>query len=188
MTDTEGMKTGMQELWLVRHGESHANVAAARAELELLEVIDAGWRDADVPLSDLGTEQVRERLVLTPNEEEVEILQGHAVGNFENDLITLAHDESAAVTSFGTIADPSGRSWKVGDPSSGVGTSGSGDVLAGAIAGLLARGASPAQAAAWGTWLHNGSAIRLDLEVGAVGYLARDISSMLPRVLTTVSP
>ncbi|MGN8551535.1 UNVERIFIED_CONTAM: histidine phosphatase family protein [Microbacterium sp. SLM126] len=45
------------ELWLVRHGESVANVAATRAEREGLEVIPIDLRDADVPLSDVGREQ-----------------------------------------------------------------------------------------------------------------------------------
>jgi broad specificity phosphatase PhoE len=41
-------------LWLVRHGESTANVAASTAEAHGDEVIDPGARDADVPLSDSG--------------------------------------------------------------------------------------------------------------------------------------
>ena len=45
------------ELWLIRHGESTANVAAAAAELTDSEVITASVRDADVPLSKLGREQ-----------------------------------------------------------------------------------------------------------------------------------
>ncbi|TDN45185.1 broad specificity phosphatase PhoE [Curtobacterium flaccumfaciens] len=49
----------VQEIWLVRHGESVANVAAARAEAAGEDLIDVGYRDADVPLSPLGTEQSR---------------------------------------------------------------------------------------------------------------------------------
>ena len=49
----------VREIWLVRHGESEANVAAARAEADGADVIDAGHRDADVPLSPLGEEQSR---------------------------------------------------------------------------------------------------------------------------------
>jgi broad specificity phosphatase PhoE len=45
------------ELWLVRHGESIANTAATRAELEGLEVIPIDIRDADVPLSRTGRDQ-----------------------------------------------------------------------------------------------------------------------------------
>lgn len=48
---------GLREIQLVRHGESVANVAAALAESAGAEVIDAGYRDADVPLSPRGREQ-----------------------------------------------------------------------------------------------------------------------------------
>jgi broad specificity phosphatase PhoE len=41
----------------VRHGESAANVAAARAEAAGVDRIDIPWRDADVPLTDTGREQ-----------------------------------------------------------------------------------------------------------------------------------
>ncbi|MDP4334571.1 histidine phosphatase family protein [Curtobacterium sp. A7_M15] len=49
----------VQEIWLVRHGESVANVAAARAEAAGEDLIDVPYRDADVPLSPLGEEQSR---------------------------------------------------------------------------------------------------------------------------------
>ncbi|MCU1513967.1 MAG: histidine phosphatase family protein [Microbacteriaceae bacterium] len=48
---------GATELWLVRHGESIANVAAARAEASGAERIDVEYRDADVPLSSDGERQ-----------------------------------------------------------------------------------------------------------------------------------
>lgn len=49
----------LTELWLVRHGESVANVAATRAEADGLEAIPIDIRDADVPLSATGREQAR---------------------------------------------------------------------------------------------------------------------------------
>ncbi|KHK98749.1 phosphoglycerate mutase [Microbacterium mangrovi] len=45
------------DLWLVRHGESVANVAASHAERTGLERIPIDTRDADVPLSATGREQ-----------------------------------------------------------------------------------------------------------------------------------
>lgn len=45
------------ELWLVRHGESTANVVATAAQRTGQEVIAVSHRDADVPLSDLGVRQ-----------------------------------------------------------------------------------------------------------------------------------
>ena len=47
----------------------------------------------------------------------------------------------AVVTYSGAVADRDGRCWTVPTGHAGLGTSGSGDVLAGVVAGLLARGA-----------------------------------------------
>lgn len=47
----------LSELWLVRHGESAANIAATRAERDGLDVIPIDIRDADVPLSPTGARQ-----------------------------------------------------------------------------------------------------------------------------------
>ncbi|WP_413600775.1 histidine phosphatase family protein [Curtobacterium sp. Curtsp57] len=47
------------EIWLVRHGESTANVAAAQADAAGADVIEVEHRDADVPLSPLGERQSR---------------------------------------------------------------------------------------------------------------------------------
>lgn len=47
----------LNEMWLVRHGESVGNVAATRAEAEGMERIPLDVRDADVPLSASGEEQ-----------------------------------------------------------------------------------------------------------------------------------
>ena len=52
-----GTVARMQELLLVRHGESEGNLAAARANADGVEVIDVPARDPDVELSDLGREQ-----------------------------------------------------------------------------------------------------------------------------------
>ena len=57
--------------------------------------------------------------------------------------------------------------------------SGSGDVLAGIIGGLLARGAAPLTALLWGVWLHGEAGRKLDKEVGSIGYLAREIPGQI---------
>ena len=51
---------------------------------------------------------------------------------------------------YGHVAAPDGRVWREESGDAGLGTSGSGDVLRRRVAGLLARGADPAQAACWG--------------------------------------
>jgi ADP-dependent NAD(P)H-hydrate dehydratase len=84
------------------------------------------------------------------------------------------------VSCMGIVADPAGATYRVNEAGPGLGTSGSGDVLAGAIAGLAARGCSPLQAAVWGTHLHARAGAALAREFGPVGYLARDLSARLP--------
>jgi 2,3-bisphosphoglycerate-dependent phosphoglycerate mutase len=49
----------VQQLWLIRHGESTANIAAAEAEASGHEEIAVDHRDADVPLSALGRRQAQ---------------------------------------------------------------------------------------------------------------------------------
>ncbi|WP_371169722.1 NAD(P)H-hydrate dehydratase [Aliiroseovarius sp. 2305UL8-7] len=61
-------------------------------------------------------------------------------------------------------------------------TAGSGDVLAGFITGLLARGFSPMQAAETAAWLH----VECALEFGP-GLIAEDLPEMLPKVFRKLS-
>jgi ADP-dependent NAD(P)H-hydrate dehydratase len=81
------------------------------------------------------------------------------------------------------IATPSGECWVNRGGVAGLATSGSGDVLAGMIGGLLARGASPIVAATWGVYLHAEIGRLLSTELGPLGFLARDILDQIPRAL-----
>lgn len=85
------------------------------------------------------------------------------------------------------VATPDGSSWLVQVGGPGLGVSGSGDVQSGIVAGLLARGAEPAQAAVWGGFLHGRAGEFLAVSMGAVGYLAREIPGQLPALLGELS-
>lgn len=76
-----------------------------------------------------------------------------------------------------------GDLWRVEAGNPGLGTAGSGDVQAGIVAGLLARGAPPDQAAVWAAYLHATAGDRLAERVGPVGYLARELAPLLPGLL-----
>lgn len=78
--------------------------------------------------------------------------------------------------------------WRVEAGNPGLGTAGSGDVQAGIVAGLLARGAEPAQAAVWGAYLHASAGDRLAERVGPVGYLAQELPGELPALLAGLTP
>ena len=65
----------------------------------------------------------------------------------------------------------------------GLATSGTGDVLAGNIAGFLARGAEADAAAVWGVWVHGAAGRRLTRRMGPVGFLARQLFVEVPGLL-----
>ncbi|GAA0728621.1 NAD(P)H-hydrate dehydratase [Dactylosporangium roseum] len=126
-------------------------------------------------------------VVLTPNLVEAGHLLGEAPGD---DLaavaVTLAGRYRAAVTLHGHVAAPDGRTWREESGDVGLGTSGSGDVLAGVAAGLLARGAEPAQAACWASFAHAVSGQRLAPRYGRTGFLARELLDEIAYTIGTV--
>ncbi len=81
------------------------------------------------------------------------------------------------------IARPDAAGWRHECGEAGLATSGSGDVLAGLIGGLLARGAEPAQAAAWGVVLHALAGAALAQRLGPLGFLARELAGEIPALL-----
>ena len=101
--------------------------------------------------------------------------------------LAAARDWNAVLALKGArtvIAAPDGTLWQhEGAGNVGLAISGSGDVLSGVIAGLLARGAEPAQAACWGVALHARAGDRLKERLGTLGYLAREISMEIPALL-----
>ena len=85
------------------------------------------------------------------------------------------------------IADPEGSLFRYSGGSVGLATSGSGDTLAGMVAGLAARGASPLCAAMWGVYLHGAAGEALAKRMGRVGYLARELLDEVPMVMHALS-
>ena len=138
------------------------------------------------------------RLILTPNVTEAGILLGHETGELARDVPELAEKYGAVVSCQGVIARPAGDAggaddthgggtgatlWEITTGHSGLGTSGSGDVLSGTIAGLRARGTTDAQAVCWGTHLHASAGDRLASRLGGLGYLARELTEELPPLM-----
>lgn len=78
------------------------------------------------------------------------------------------------------IAEPHGDLWVHEGGNPGLATAGSGDVLAGLIAGFAARGASLVQAAAWGVAVHAGAGERLAGRMGGMGFLASELLAEVP--------
>jgi len=81
------------------------------------------------------------------------------------------------------VVTPEGDAFVYGGGAPGLGVSGSGDVLAGIVGGLLARGAEPLNAILWGVWLHGEAGASLAKKVGPIGFLAREIPGEVPALL-----
>lgn len=130
------------------------------------------------------------RAVLTPHAGEMAQLL-----EMERDEVEADPDAAArrATESFGAtvalkgaetvIAAPDGTMLRYTRGGVGLGTSGSGDVLAGIVCGLLARGAEPLRAAAWGVFLHGKAGNALARRHGPVGFLARELAGEVPRLM-----
>ena len=133
------------------------------------------------------------RVVLTPNRRELAIMLASDQKEIEADPCSAAL--AAATRTRATVAvggaetwtaAPDGSTWR--DPSGGVGlgVSGSGDVFAGIVTGLSARGADPAQAAVWASFLHGRAGDRLASAIGRLGFLAREVPACIPLVLSEI--
>jgi hydroxyethylthiazole kinase-like uncharacterized protein yjeF len=81
------------------------------------------------------------------------------------------------------VVTPGGECWTYQGGAPGLGVSGSGDVLAGIVGGLLARGAEPLNALLWAVWLHGEAGARLAEKIGPIGFLAREIADEIPALL-----
>ncbi|SCL24246.1 yjeF C-terminal region, hydroxyethylthiazole kinase-related [Micromonospora pallida] len=126
-------------------------------------------------------------VVLTPNLTEARHLLGRDPGDdLDAEAAGLADRYRAVVSLYGHIASPDGRRWREESGDAGLGTSGSGDVRAGLLAGLMSRGAGPEQAACWAAYAHAVSGQRLVPRYGRIGFLARELLGEIPQVLATV--
>ncbi len=81
---------------------------------------------------------------------------------------------------------PDGRACIIPFANPGVATAGSGDVLAGAVVGLLAQGMAPFPAAIAGAYLHGLAGDLAAREIGQVGMVAGDLIPMLPRAIRSL--
>jgi hydroxyethylthiazole kinase-like uncharacterized protein yjeF len=145
---------------------------------------------AGLPEGAAELRQQEERVVITPHPGEMARLLDADIAAIEAD--PLAHAQEAT-NRFGVVAVlKSARTHIVGrrraafhldEGDIGLATAGSGDVLAGIIAGLLARGANPLAASLWGVHLHREAGARLARSIGKLGYLAHELLPEIPRAL-----
>lgn len=125
-------------------------------------------------------------IVLTPHPGEFSRLSGLSVAEVQKDRSGTAvafAKEYGVITvlkGHGTVVTDGGRIYtnRTGNP--GMATAGSGDVLTGAIAGLMAQGFEPFDAARLGVYLHGLAGDLAAGEVGEASVTAEEILASLP--------
>ena len=133
------------------------------------------------------------RVVLTPHAEEMSEILGTSKASVRRDPLGLARRAAsglrAVIALKGAetfVVSPEGRAYLNRAGNVGLATSGSGDVLAGVIAGLIARGAALPQAAAWAVALHGRAGDHLARKVGPLGFLARELPAEIPALMAEI--
>lgn len=160
-----------------------------RIDGEATVVLDAAALDA-LPENRAALGAVAGRAILTPHAGEMASLLGVEKAEVERDPLACAtraaREMGVVIVLKGAtthVVEPDGRAYRYDRGKVGLATSGSGDTLAGIIAGLAARGASPAQAAAWGVFLHGEAGNALTERLGPIGFLARELLDQVPRLM-----
>lgn len=134
------------------------------------------------------------RLVCTPHFGEMAKFLHRDRDDVERDPLAAALDASgrlrATVALKGSVTQvvsAQGEAVVNDQGTIGLATSGSGDALAGIIAGLIARGTAPFLATAWGVYLHAAAGRTLAERIGPLGLLAREIPDEIPAIMRDLS-
>ncbi len=131
--------------------------------------------------------------IVTPHPGEMARLTGLSTKEVQSQRETVAatfgktHRVIVVLKGFETIvAHPDGRMAINTTGNSGMGTGGTGDILAGLLGGLLAQGMEPWDAARLGVWLHGCAGDIAAQEFTARAMIARDVIACLPKAFATL--
>ena len=132
-------------------------------------------------------------LVLTPHPGEMARLRASSVDAVQDDRLGVAlaaaaecHQIVVLKGAHTVVAAPDGRAAISPYANPLLATAGTGDVLAGVIAGLLVQGVPPFEAAACGVYIHAQAAEEIGEELGDRGMLAGDLLPQIPRAVRTI--
>ncbi len=132
-------------------------------------------------------ERFTDLAVLTPHPGEMARLTGMSTGQVQADRIGVAVESAAQWNKIvvlkgahTVVAYPVGRAMVSPFANPGLATAGTGDVLAGSIAGLLSQGVSLEDAAALGVYLHGLAGECVRSRLGDTGMVASDLLPELP--------
>jgi len=175
-----------------RPGEQWAEAALASNVAASLLI------DANAMTSLWNSSALRERrkkhtagqCIVTPNAGELAHYSGSTKELVCRDPVSAAREASASLGaivvlkgSTTIVATAEGKLFRYRSDTPGLAMSGSGDVLAGIIGGLLARGVEPLHASLWGVFLHAGAGQALGRSLGPIGYRASELSDQIPGLM-----
>lgn len=131
--------------------------------------------------------------ILTPHPGEMARLAAKPVPEVQSNRIGTALASSALWNkivvlkgAYTVVAHPDGAAQLCPFANPGLASAGTGDVLAGCIAGLLSQGVPPQDAAPLGVYLHALAGERARRSLGDAGMLASDLLPELPRALKSL--
>ncbi len=167
--------------------ETHKLVKELLAGAEVPAVLDADGLNAIAEPE--GLPKAGAPLILTPHPGEMARLTGLSVEDVqaarERTAAGYARANGCIVVLKGhrtVIAAPDGTVYENPTGNAGLSRGGSGDILTGMLAGLLAQGLAPLEAAACAVWLHGAAADGAARRLGQTGMLPHDIFYDLGRL------
>jgi NAD(P)H-hydrate epimerase len=135
-------------------------------------------------------QNLSEDAILTPHPGEMSRLCSLSIEEIQSDRLSIAKQMAGRwgkivvlKGAYTVVASPRDlvRVSSVANP--GLASAGTGDVLAGVIAGLLAQGLEAFEAACCGVYLHGAAGEMVAGELGNAGMVASDLLRALPRVI-----
>jgi hydroxyethylthiazole kinase-like uncharacterized protein yjeF len=175
-----------------RHHETRDLIGRLVAEQSTPLILDA---DGLHPFGDDPDLLVRHRapMIITPHPGELAHLLGEDIDSIQADRVGAArraarHFDCICVLkgALTVVATVTGQAYINPTGNAGMGTAGSGDVLAGIIGSLVAQGASMSAAATAGVYIHGLAGDQAAQLVGERALIASDLLESLPEALTVL--
>lgn len=155
-------------------------------------IVDADGLNALARL-DRFWEHLPSDTVITPHPGEMSRLVGRPVSGGGADRLVVARAAAqdwqlvVVLKGAGTLIAAPERTLHINWPGNpALATAGTGDVLSGTVAGLLAQGVAPFAAASAAVYLHSRAGFRVSQRVGDAGLLAGDLLDALPLALREI--
>lgn len=156
-------------------------------DADALNIIARQWKDQNLTREQRF--QFREQVILTPHVKEMSRLLDCQVGDICDNLPEVIEDVMKqkncilAIKDARTVVSDGTKVYLNTSGNQGMSTGGSGDVLTGIIAGLLAHGTAPFKATCLGVYIHGLAGDYAKQEKGTYSLIAGDIIDALSQVL-----